>query len=103
MKNAIKDMFLMGLGAARLTKKMAEDRVKVFVKKGLINKGQAKEIINKIMSEANKAKDKLKKEGEKEVGRVKRKIITKGKIAGKKLSKGINSLSRKIIRKAIKK
>ena len=34
MKNAIKNVFLMGIGAASLTKKKAEETVKVFVKKG---------------------------------------------------------------------
>lgn len=98
MKDAIKNIFLMGVGAASLTKKKAEATVKVFVKKGIINNKQAKEIINRVMNETNKVRSRLMREGRKEIRRVKKKVLGAGKKARKKISKSVSKATRKIIR-----
>ena len=102
MKNAIKNVFLMGLGAASLTKKKAEATVKVFVKKGVIDNKQAREIIDRVMTETNKVKDKLKKEGKKQLGKVKKKAVAKGNQIKKRASKVIKKTGRKIARAGMK-
>ena len=102
VKNAIKNIFLMGVGAASITKKKAQETVKVFVKKGVIDNKQAKEVIDRIMREAGKVKDKLKKEGAKEVKKVKKKIsVTKTK-AVRRVSGIVNKAARKVARKGMK-
>ncbi len=102
MKNEIKNMFLMGVGAASLTKKKAEKTIKIFVKKGVIDNKQAREIIEKVMKETNKVKSKLKKEGAREVKKVKKKIVSTKKKATKKVKRTVKSAARKIVRKGMK-
>ena len=101
MKDAIKNMFLMGVGAVSVTRKKAEAVVKVFVKKGVINNNQAKEIIGRVMKEAEKVKNRLKKEGVKEIRRVRGKITSARKKAMNKISATVNKAARKIVRKGM--
>lgn len=98
MKNAIKDLFLMGIGAASLTKKKAEETVKVFVKKGIINNKQANELIGRVMRETEKVKNKLRKEGVKEIKKVKKNIAS----VKKKATDKVNNAARKVVRKGMK-
>ena len=99
MKEMIKDVFLMGIGAASLTKKKAEKTIIRLVKKGAIDRKQAKEILDKIMSEAKKAKERLKKEGKKEIKIAKKKIISKGRKVKNKIKKSIARTARNIARR----
>ncbi|MBD3164854.1 hypothetical protein GF323_06675 [Candidatus Woesearchaeota archaeon] len=91
MKETIRDIFLMGVGAASLTRKKAENTVRALVKKGILDNKQSGEIINRMMREKAKIQERLKKEGTAEVRKTR-----------KKISKDINSLTRNLAKKRIK-
>jgi len=99
MKNEIKSIFLVGLGAARLTRTKAEKVLKAFVKQGAITKNQARELTGNMMKEAAKAKRMLKKEGSKEYILLKKKIMQLQMKGKKKISTGVHSVTRRIIRR----
>lgn len=102
MKKAITDMFYIGLGAARITREKVEETVKAFAKKRIINNKQAKEIVNKVMAEAGKARDRLVKEGKKEFKSLEGRVKSAGKRAAKTVSKGISRASRRIAKSGMK-
>jgi polyhydroxyalkanoate synthesis regulator phasin len=95
VKKAIEELFLMGLGAARITRNKAEKTINVFLKNGMIDNKEAKAIVNKVMSEAEKVKNMLNKEGLKEAKQIKEKL-------GKASSNAVKCASKKITKIAIK-
>lgn len=103
MKDAIKELFLLGVGAASLTRKKAEKTLKVFVKKGVINKKQAREVLTRIMKETTKVRRVLRKEGEQEMKRMKRELSKTGKKASRKVNRKIHKAGKKVVRRALKK
>jgi polyhydroxyalkanoate synthesis regulator phasin len=77
MKNAIKNMFYLGVGAASITRKKVEKAVGIFLKKGTIDKKEAREIVTYITSKADKVRRKLQNEGRREVKKFNQKIGSK--------------------------
>jgi len=65
MKNAIKgfvkESFLVGLGAASLTKKKAEALAKSLVKKGILSRKDGAGLVRKILAEANSERKRIEK------------------------------------------
>jgi len=63
MKNAIKgfikESFLIGLGAASLTKKKAETLAKSLVKKGILSRKDGAALARKILTEANNERKRI--------------------------------------------
>ena len=102
MRDAIKNVFLMGIGAATITRRKAEETIKVFVKNGTINRKQANELVARVMRESKRIQNKLKREGSKEIARVKRNVITTGKKVTKEVGSKIKTVRRKIIKKGMK-
>jgi polyhydroxyalkanoate synthesis regulator phasin len=89
MKDNIKEIFLIGLGAARVTRKKVEKGVKAFAKKKLINNKESSELINSMMSEVKKVQQELLREGKKEIKEFGKKAKSTGSAIKKKISKGI--------------
>jgi len=59
MKELIKKGFLLGLGAASLTKKQAERAVKGIARKANISRNDAEAIARMVLTEANKERKRL--------------------------------------------
>jgi polyhydroxyalkanoate synthesis regulator phasin len=96
MKNTIKDIFLMGVGAASLTRKKAEKTIKGLVKNDVINNKQAKEAVDIVMREADKIKSILEQEGRKETAGLKKKAIRKSRSTKKKIGKAASKAVRRL-------
>ncbi len=81
----------MGVGAASISKKKAENILNKFVKKGIVDNKQANDLIKKIMSEADKAKRKLVREGSREIDKI-----------NSEVKETVKNTTRKIIREGMK-
>lgn len=93
MKRAIKEVFWLGLGAARITRKQTERVIKKFVQASAISKKDANELITTVLKEGKKMQETLKREGKKEVRSIRRKIVSTGRRVERDLSKGIKRMS----------
>lgn len=102
MNKEIKNIFLMGIGAASLTKKKAEQTLRLLVKKRVITKKQARELVNKMIQEANKAKKALLAEGKAQAKLMEKKARSKGKRAVRNIAKKVGAFSKKTIQKAMR-
>ena len=98
MRDAIKKGFLLGLGAASLTKKKADKVINSLAKRGAITKKEGQILVNGFLKEAKKQRkiieNKILREAEKEIKRVKPKL--------KKKAKKLEAEGRKVVRKTIK-
>jgi polyhydroxyalkanoate synthesis regulator phasin len=59
MKDVLKKGFILGLGAASLTKKKAEKTINSIVKAGNLTKNEGKQMITTVLREANKQRKAL--------------------------------------------
>lgn len=91
MKNAVKgfvrESFLIGLGAASLTKKKAEALAKSLVKKGILSRKDGAGLVRKILAEANSERKRIEKFVKGEIKRELRKVSPVIKKAGAKAAK----------------
>jgi polyhydroxyalkanoate synthesis regulator phasin len=93
MKEIIKKSFLLGLGAATLTKNQAEKMVKELIKKNAMTAKEGKDMLKKIKKEAFNESNRIKNLAGKEAKRVAGKlgVVSKAQIAEvKKRLKSIN-------------
>lgn len=61
MKKALREMFLLGVGAAALTKKQADKVVAEVVKKGKLTKKEGDKLVGSIMKESKAHREKVEK------------------------------------------
>lgn len=61
MKRLLRKSFLIGLGAATLTKERAEKSIKKLIKRGLLTKKDGDGLIRKMLMEANKERKRIEK------------------------------------------
>ena len=91
MKNAIKgfikESFLIGLGAASLTKKKAEALAKSLVKKGILSRKDGAGLARKILAEANSERKRIEKFVKGEIKRELKNITPAIKKAGARATK----------------
>lgn len=95
MKEVIKKAFLLGLGAANLTKKTAEKRIKALIKKG-VSKKDGIEMLRKVLAEANKERKRIQEFTKAEIKRIQDKLGKASQPQIKRLKKKINVLDKKL-------
>jgi polyhydroxyalkanoate synthesis regulator phasin len=96
MKQLIKKAFLLGLGAASLTKAQAEKRIKALVKKGAISTKDGREMLRKALVEANKERKRIQEFSKAEVKRIQAKVGKASQPQIKRLKKKINALEKRL-------
>ena len=96
MKETLKKTFLLGLGAAALTKKELEKKSNVLIKKSGITVKDSKEVLGKILFEANKGQNRVNKMILAEVNNAKANLVKVYEPKIKKLKKKIGSLEKRI-------
>jgi polyhydroxyalkanoate synthesis regulator phasin len=89
MKDTIEELFLLGLGAARITRKNVEKTINKFSKSKIISNKEASELVKRILAQAERLKDKLAKEGKKELSDIKVRTGNAGVRLKNKISKKI--------------
>ena len=96
MKGIIKKAFLIGLGAASLTKVQAEKRIKELVKKSDLNTKDGREMLKRALAEANKERKRVQQFSKAELKRARAKLgkISKPKV--KKVKKKISSIGKRL-------
>ncbi len=102
MKKTLEDIFLMGVGAARLTTATVRKRLSALAKKGVIDRKEALQLGKRFLREAQKKKAELVKEGRKGIYAARKQVISGGKAALRKGSRALKEISRRAIRKAMK-
>ena len=85
MKDIVKKSFLLGLGAASITKAKAEKIVRALLKKGGISAKEGKQMIKRVIGEANKTK-KLKSK----MGSLEKRVRERGKKTARELLKQVS-------------
>ncbi len=96
MKGLIKKAFLIGLGAASLTKAQAEKKIKGLVKKGALNTKDGRDMLRKVLAEANKERKRIQQFGKAEVGRVKAKLSKVSRPKVKRVKKKIGVVGKRL-------
>lgn len=110
MKGLVKKAFLIGLGAASLTKTQAEKKIKGLVKKSALSTKDGREILRKVLAEANKERKRIQQFGKAEAGRIQAKLskVSRPKVMRLKkkigvVGKRLKTQGRKTAKKAFKK
>lgn len=96
MKQLIKKAFLLGLGAASLTKAQAEKRIKTLVKKSAINTKDSRELLKKVVVAANKERKRIQEFSKAEVKRVQAKLNKASQPKVKKMKQRVNALGKRL-------
>jgi polyhydroxyalkanoate synthesis regulator phasin len=96
MKEMVKKAFLLGLGAASLTKTAAQKKIKALVKKGAISSKDSREMLRKILAEANKERKRIQEFSKAEVKRIQAKLSKASQPQIKRLKKRISILEKKL-------
>ena len=96
MKGLIKKAFLMGLGAASLTKAQAEKKIKGLVKKGALNTKDSRAMLKKVLAEANKERKRIQQFGKAEAKRIQAKLSKVSRPKTKRLKKKIGAVGKKL-------
>lgn len=109
MKEIIKKSFLLGLGAATLTKNQAEKMIKSLVKKNAVTAKDGREMLKKIKKEALNESNRIKNIAEKETKRVAGKLgvvspahIAEVKKRLKSIDKELSSKGKKTLKSVLK-
>ena len=106
MKDIIKKSFLLGLGAASLTKSQAEKIVKELVKKHGVTVKEGKDMLNNIKKEALNETNRIRKLAENEAKRIAGNLDAASKIQIEKVKKRLKSINKELSsegKKALKK
>tara|TARA_Y100000310_G_scaffold47186_1_gene43791 strand:+ start:19200 stop:19535 length:336 start_codon:yes stop_codon:yes gene_type:complete len=96
MKEIIKKSFLLGLGAATLTKNQAEKVVRGLVKKNAVTAKEGRDMLKKIKNTAKGESNRIRKFAEKEAARVTGKVGIVSKAQVKKVKKKLNSINKEL-------
>ncbi|MBW2971334.1 hypothetical protein KY320_04200 [Candidatus Woesearchaeota archaeon] len=103
MKKALREMFLLGVGAAALTKKQADKVVNGLVKQGKLSKKEGEKLVSSIMKESESHRKQLKSTVEKHSKEFVKKFGPAARKELDKLSKHIAGLEKKASRGSSKK
>ncbi len=96
MKGIIKKAFLLGLGAATLTKAAAEKQLKALVKKKVVSSKDGKDMLGKILKEADKERKRIQEFATAEIKRIQAKVNKASQPQIKKLKEKVGALERKL-------
>jgi polyhydroxyalkanoate synthesis regulator phasin len=102
MKEIIKKTFMLGLGAATLTKNQAEKVVKELAKKNAVTIKEGKEMLKKVKKAAKSESNRVSKFAAKEAKRVTGKLGGVSKIPIAKLKKSLQSIDKELSKKGKK-
>lgn len=96
MRDIVKKSFLLGLGAASITKAKAEKIVKELVKKNAVNIKEGREMLSKVKREADSERKRIQKFAEQEAKRIAGKlgVIPKNKI--EKVRRRLKSIDKEL-------
>ena len=96
MKDIVKKSFLLGLGAASITKSQAERIVKELTRKGGVNTKEGKKLLRRVLTQANKQRKSIQALAQKEAIRLKKGVNLVSKAEVNKLKSRINALEKKL-------
>jgi len=96
MKDIIKKNFLLGLGAATLTKNQAEKTVKELVKKNAVTVKEGRDMLNKVKKAAKNEGNRVRKFAEQEAKRVAGTVGGLSKIHIGKVKKRLKSIDKEL-------
>ena len=96
MRDLIRKSFLLGLGAASLTKAKAEKIVKELAKKGSVGTKEGRQLVNSVLAEANKERKRIQALVQKEANRIAKKTGIASKAQIKRLKGKINELEKRL-------
>jgi len=102
MKEIIKKSFLLGLGAATLTKAQANKIVKELVKRNAITAKESREMLNKVRKEAKNESDRVKKFAKQEATRIASSLGILSKTQINKVKKKLSSVDKELSSKGKK-
>jgi|TARA_B100001964_G_scaffold245555_1_gene333368 polyhydroxyalkanoate synthesis regulator phasin len=102
MKDIIKKSFLLGLGAATLTKNQTEKIVKELVKKNAVTVKEGKDMVNKVKKAAKNESNRIKKFAGQEAKRVAGTVSGVSKIHLGKVQKRLKSIDKELSSKGKK-
>jgi len=96
MKQLVKKSFLLGLGAASLTKKQAEKVVRNLVKRNAVTAKEGKQMLIKIKNAAKSETTRLRKFAEQEAKKIARNLGSKSADQFGKLKKKLKAVEREL-------
>ena len=96
MKDIIKKTFLLGLGAASITKNQAEKMVKELVKRNAVTVKEGKELIRKVKKHATNESKRVRKFAEQEVKRIAKEFGYVSKAQLGKIKKRLKSVDKEL-------
>ena len=96
MKDFVRKSFLLGLGAASMSKAKAEKIVKELVKRNALTIKQGKEMLKKVKKEAANEKKRIQKFAEQEANRLTGKLSSASKIQVIKAKKRLKSINKEL-------
>ncbi len=96
MKDAIKKSFLLGLGAATLTKKQAEKIIKDLVRKNAVTLKESRDILKKVGKAADSERRRISKFAQQEAARISSQMGITSKAQLSKVKKRLKSIDREL-------
>jgi len=96
MKALIKKSFLLGLGAATLTKNQAQKIIKELVSKNAISINEGRDFMNRVKKEAVNETKRVRKLAEIEVKRIGGKLGVLSKIQIERVKKGLKTIDKEL-------
>ena len=96
MRDIIKKSFLLGLGAASITKAKAEKIVRELVKKNAVNIKEGREMLSKVKKEADNERKRVQKFAEQEAIRIAGKLGVMPKNKIEKTMKRLKSIDKEL-------
>jgi len=96
MKEIIKKSFLLGLGAATLTKNQAEKIIKELVKNNAVTIKEGRDMLNKVKKETLNESNRIRKLAENEAKRIIGKLSGVSKIPLAKVKKRLKSIDKEL-------
>jgi len=109
MRDIVKKSFLLGLGAASITKAKAEGIIGELVKKNAVNIKEGREMLSKVKKEADNERKRIQKFAEQEARRIAGKlgVMPKNKIEKvrrrlKSIDKELSNRGKKTLKKILK-
>ena len=96
MKDIVKKSFLLGLGAASIAKRKAEQAVNELVKKKAISKKDGQQMLNTIKKHAANEGKRIARFAEQEAGRIAKELGAASKSKARKAKKMLGAMDRQL-------
>ena len=96
MKGIVKKSFLLGLGAATLTKKQADKIIKDLIRKNAVTLKESRDILKKIAKAADSERKRISKFAQQEAARISSRMGVVSKAQISKVKKRLKSIDREL-------